>query len=792
MYNAHIHYKCICNFFIIVRDEIGSLSRRDIQQLNPFTKNIDINVLLPKASRVSPCSSSMIGNFLQARSDCNNGANGRNSINYFRNPMPAFIQQPGFGATQPLAMATYSPPPAMVGVPSAAIGPPAILERKSPIMAPPPKIAQLNVPMPVPIAPPLMQVSGSSTEQGHAITELTRALDRQQMSGEMQQMTNTIASSMLNTMILANRQHSHDSHDDSHGDQNVENNHLHGHSDISTIADPHVIIHENHIFHHYDGNVPVPDTNIDGIHQQWHHIDGEPGEHISGYVNLGPHNRREHYRYRLRHREDDDDYEDDDASNEDDNDDIDDDDDEDGERRAYKKRHIRIQKHRPQKGCRHRKCVFNEDQRKSKTNTDDDLMNALERMKNSYPDMYKNMVRIQEEQSSAQKNHQQTTNSNNNSDQILREILEELRNRNKEDNISLPTDMLNEDKKREENENELSSKKLTELLEQIKQSTSLVAPPPVSHEVNVVIHPVAPLPPVKPTSPTFPKPSTPSLPSSPPPLIQIVPTNPIKSATPSKVITLSMEFKTTVKKLSTVVPVPTVSHPTTNIILQHSLLEFKTTIPPTPHVTGDHVIHVVGNTYKASPNVYSGAPPVGLAATRPRISGKDYHEIPGDKHDDEFLAPQEQFDDRPLKEMLRLNDLKNKIEVAKLKKKLSNTVPSKISDEEAQRKTSSALNSIRNAAHSETSHDHFSEETLKDLELLRDLDYLKQKEKVEKQKKTRKSHKDKIRKHKTVLIKNNDLYRRIMSKAIHKAETRLSLTNKRRRVRRKKVYIIHS
>ena len=37
---------------------------------------------------------------------------------------------------------------------------------------------------------------------GNIISDLSRALDRQQMSGELQQITNTLAQTMLNTMIL--------------------------------------------------------------------------------------------------------------------------------------------------------------------------------------------------------------------------------------------------------------------------------------------------------------------------------------------------------------------------------------------------------------------------------------------------------------------------------------------------------------------------------------------------------------------------------------------------------------
>lgn len=62
------------------------------------------------------------------------------------------------------------------------------------------------MPAPLPSAPSLgalsMPVSCPECNANSIVSELTRALDRQQMSNEMQQVSNTIAQTMLNTLIL--------------------------------------------------------------------------------------------------------------------------------------------------------------------------------------------------------------------------------------------------------------------------------------------------------------------------------------------------------------------------------------------------------------------------------------------------------------------------------------------------------------------------------------------------------------------------------------------------------------
>ncbi|XP_057309214.1 uncharacterized protein LOC130647390 [Hydractinia symbiolongicarpus] len=85
--------------------------------------------------------------------------------------------------------------------------------------------AQQNVPRiqpyPVPNFVPVSSYPSSSSDGvvGHMVSDLTRALDRQQMSNEMQQVSNTIAQTMLNTLILTGH---HGEHEADHGDRGYD------------------------------------------------------------------------------------------------------------------------------------------------------------------------------------------------------------------------------------------------------------------------------------------------------------------------------------------------------------------------------------------------------------------------------------------------------------------------------------------------------------------------------------------------------------------------------------------
>ena len=526
--------------------------------------------MLPKAQKVEPCPSSITSNF-QPSIDTVDCASQRGPP-----IMQAYV--PNL-SSQPLVALPPHKPDTFPDSPVAG-------ETTSPIIVPPASIESINFPTTMNNPAPMIN-SFNNDVASHVINDLTRALDRQQMSGEMQQVTNTLASTMLNTLIVSGHQgeKEHDDHDHiihihndihsphvdhdgyDHSDHfvDVHNEQEHGHTM------EHKIIHENHIYHHYD----TSGRYIENVH---HHTDDEPivyndddhsrefdhdvGHMHNDYEIPSHHHGHQYYHHHIHHRDDHQDqgdevhthkhqhdndaYDDDedegrihfhnhshhhDEENEDDGDYGDDDDDSsavddfddsDDHENPHSKHHVLQSKdHLFDKWDHHEHNDYGHHphHRHRKQLTSDDLIDAMEHVKEGYPHMYRKMAKdvasifmkeLNGKDNSTKEDSEENKKPNNNNEQILEEILEELKKKNENQPTISPEDIIAPEDMPEIPELEGSPTP--------RPSTPSVQPPPLPPSVPPPVPPPPPQPPAPPPPPPPPRPAPPPPPPPPPPM----------------------------------------------------------------------------------------------------------------------------------------------------------------------------------------------------------------------------------------------------------------------------------
>lgn len=300
-----------------MRDEISLPSGRISSDSS--SKNLDINVLLPNAIKGLNCRT--VGGCLDGRS--------MQMVPNFYPPssIQPLASQLNFAPAAPMAPISPQYAVQMPGYPKSRFDGVPQFERKAPISVvrkyfPAPRVPVFSSPINVPY--PMPNPNSNDGMSSQVINDLTRALDRQQMSGEMQQITNTLASTMLNTMVMANHQHDHE-HE--HEDHEHEDIHIHEQPaptepfiEDTHRQEPDFLVHENHIYHHYDGHPPDWDNGPgrEEIHHHIHHdhhrptADEEDDDEDEEVVNAhhrhrGKHTKHHHYHRHPKKNEDDED-----------------------------------------------------------------------------------------------------------------------------------------------------------------------------------------------------------------------------------------------------------------------------------------------------------------------------------------------------------------------------------------------------------------------------------------------------------------------------------------------------